>query len=316
MASISFVCPLFNKVAYLPGVIAALEQQAPSHDKQFIFIDDGSTDGSLDLVRELTEGWTNCIYRYQDNTGPAGSTNAGLALAEGDYVKLLGSDDILAPFATDILLHVLEDTGAVAVYSKQSYYTQPTDILFPDKDMAPPAHLLTEPLSIVIGQTISGTSQTLFRSAAVRNAGGCDSRVFAEDYSLALRLARQGSIATLDFVTAYGPADQGDRIMVGRKHQVFHDYNLALQLFFEDFPELKSRYGRLALHRAAGRAEKWVRREGGGETSPFPFTLLRLAAYFPGLDHAKRIAATLPAFTFGPQARSRGIILPKSSPSS
>src|SRR5215467_12487206 len=103
MAAISFVCPLYNKVPYLPGVIEALARQAPDHDKEFIFIDDGSVDGSLDLVKELTRDWINCHYRRQENAGPAAATNAGFALAQGDYIKLLGSDDILAPYATDAL---------------------------------------------------------------------------------------------------------------------------------------------------------------------------------------------------------------------
>src|ERR1041384_5047469 len=108
MAAISFVCPLYNKVPCLPGVVAALAQQSLDHDKQYIFIDDGSVDGSLDLVKEMTRDWQNCHYRRQDNAGPAAATNAGFALARGDYIKLLGSDDILAPYATDALLRALD----------------------------------------------------------------------------------------------------------------------------------------------------------------------------------------------------------------
>lgn len=310
MASISFVCPVFNKAAYLPGVIAALAGQAPGHDRQYIFIDDGSSDGSLEMVRELTRDWPGCIVRGQANQGPSGATNAGLALATGQYIKLLGSDDILAPFATDVLLAALERSGAVAVYSRQAYYTDPAEIAFDlagaerAREVLPP-----DPLAAVIGQAISGTSQTLFRGAAVREAGGCDGRVFAEDYSLALRLALRGAVATLELVTAYGPAGDGDRIMVDRKHQVFHDYNLALALLFKDHPDLAAGYRRLALRRAAGRAEKWVRREGDGQ-SFLPYAALRLASYLPGLDHARLIGATLAAFAAGPRARARGIIRP------
>ncbi len=309
MACISFICPLFNKSRYLPAVVAALQKQAPTHDRQFIFVDDGSTDDSLAHARSLTERWTGCVYIRQDNTGPSGSTNAGIAHATGDFIKLLGCDDILAPFATDLLLDTLDSTGAVAVYSRQAYYREPGEIVFEQGDARPSLQRLENPLSTVIRQTISGTSQSLFRTAAVRAAGGCDPRIFAEDYSLALRLACTGPFVLLDTVTAYGPAEDEARIMVGRKHQVFHDYNLALDLFFADHPALKHAYGRQALRRAAGRAEKWVRREGDGESS-LRYRMMWLASWLPGLDHAGLIRSTLSAFHAGAQARAKGIIRP------
>ncbi len=310
MAKISFVCPLFNKAPYLEGVVAAMAEQAQGHERQFIFIDDGSVDGSLDIVKDLTRGWDNCLYRYQDNTGPSGSTNAGFALADGDYVKLVGSDDILAPFATDLLLRGLEETGAVAIYSHQHYYSRPEEVVFDPAHTRRQARRAEDGLGLVIGRTISGTSQTLFSMPAVRAAGGCDRRVFAEDFSLALRLALQGPIATLDAVTAFGPAGEGERIMVARKHQVFHDYNLAMALFLADHPELPARYARLALQRAAGRAEKWVRREGGGEAPAWPYQGLRLRGYLPFGNPAARLFDTLKAFEVGPIARQRTLIRP------
>jgi len=311
MDSISFVCPVYNKARHLPGVIAALARQAPDHDKQYIFIDDGSVDGSLDVVRQLTRDWPNCHYRRQENAGPAVATNAGFALADGDYIKLLGSDDILAPYATDALLRALAETGAVAVYSEQAYYRTPSDIAFADAPHAVRASLLPDPIAHAIKPGIMGTSMTLFRAAAVRAVGGCDERVFVEDYSLALRLSRVGGIAMLPLTTVYGPAGDESRLLVSFSHQVLHDYTLSLALFLRQYPELRRRLGRMALRRAAGRAEKWVRREGNGEASPLPYTLLRLLSYLPlpGFDHAQRIDATLAAFHVGPAPRARPIVL-------
>jgi hypothetical protein len=310
MASISFLCPLYNKSRYLPGVLAALQKQAPAHDRQFIFVDDGSSDDSLEMAKSLTRRWANCLYLRQDNMGPSGSTNTGISHATGDYLKLLGCDDILAPDATDRLLNALDATGAVAAYSRQAYYRTMDDIVFADGGGQ--VLQIDDPLRSVICQTISGTSQTLFRTAAVRAVGGCDPRIFAEDYSLALRLACIGPFVILDRVTAYGPADDGERIMVGRKHQLFHDYNLALALFFADHPERRQDHGRLALRRAAGRAEKWVRREGDGQSS-LRYRMMWLASWLPGLDHAALIPSTLAAFAAGPQARAKGILRPKAA---
>ena len=305
---VSFVVTVFNKAGYLPGVISALAAKVPDRARQFIFIDDGSVDGSAEVVERLTAGWPDTVLVRQANGGPTAATNAGIARAKGRYLKLVGSDDVLAPFCTRLLIEALEATSADVVFSRQDYYRDPRDMVFAERAMAP--EVPENPVSAVIARTISGTSQTLYRLAAVKAAGACDPGVFAEDFSLALRVASRGRIALLDQVTAYGPAGDGERLMVGRKHQTFHDYNLALARFLEQNPELAPGLRRLALRRAAGRAAKWARREGG-QRLPLRYLALDLAARigFP-LDHASAIRSTLPAFALGPAASARPLIVP------
>ena len=308
MDGISFVVTVYNKVGYLPGVIAALAGQVPERPRQFIFIDDGSSDGSAELVERETAGWADTILVRQRNGGPTAATNAGIALAHQPYLKLVGSDDILAPFCSRRLIEVLEATGADVVFSRQGYYRSDADLVFDDGPAEP--EVPVEPLAEVIARTISGTSQTLYRTEAVRAAGGCDPGVFAEDFSLALRVASRGRIALLDRITAYGPAGDGERLMVGRKHQTFHDYNLALARFIEQSPDMPGQLRRLALRRAAGRAAKWARREGG-RVLPLRYMLLDLAARLGlPLDHAAAIRSTLPAFSLGDLAAARPLIDP------
>ncbi|HLG89528.1 MAG TPA: glycosyltransferase family 2 protein [Alphaproteobacteria bacterium] len=310
MARISFVCPIYNKAAYLPGVIAALGRQAPSHERQFIFIDDGSSDGSLEIVRDLTRGWPNCEYRYQENQGPARATNAGFALAEGDFIKLLGSDDILAPHATDILLQAIEIAGAVAVYSRQSYYDKAQDIVFSPVPERLEPQVLEDAIGYAVRPGLAGTSQTLFRAQTVRAVGGCDERVFVEDYSLTLRLALAGPIALLPLVTAYGPAEDPSRLMVGLRHQALHDYTLTLALFLADHPALERKYGREALRVAAGRAEKWARREVGNDTLRRRYRWLRFSTYLPlsRRSYVPLMLSTLDPFHEGAFALRKAIV--------
>lgn len=308
MDGVSFVCTVFNKAGYLPGVLDALARQVPDRPRQFIFIDDGSVDGSAELVEKATREWPDTVLVRQANGGPTAATNAGIALARHRYLKLLGSDDVLAPFCTRRLVDTLEATGADAVFSRQDYYRSLGDVAFAETPVA--AEVPADPIRTVIARTISGTSQTLYRLDAIRAAAACDPGVFAEDFSLALRVASRGKIALLDLVTAVGPAGDGERLMVGRKHQTFHDYNLALARFIEQTPELSPQLRRLALRRAAGRAAKWARREGG-QRLPLRYLALDAAARLGlPIDHARAIRATLSAFSLGPAARARPLILP------
>ncbi len=307
---VSFVVTIYNKERFLPDVIGHLRDQASDRPRQFIFVDDGSRDASMKIVRDLTRDWADCEYVEQANGGPSCATNVGIAKARLDYLKLLGSDDLLAPGATDKLIEVMETTAVDMVCGRMHYYRDANEIAVSQDDLrrAIPT-VFDHPLASVVRYNWSGTSQTLYRLATVKRAGGCDPRVFVEDFSLALRVALIGRFALLDTTLAFGPAADGDRIMVGLKHQTFHDYGLALYWFLADCPALVPAFGRIAFERAAGRAYKWALREGGSGF-PWRYFWLHLASRLPlGIDPVRGIRATLDAFSLGPYAAAHPIIL-------
>ena len=55
MTKISFICPVFNKEKYLPKVLESIKNQVGDFKKEYIFINDGSTDNSLKLLKEGTK---------------------------------------------------------------------------------------------------------------------------------------------------------------------------------------------------------------------------------------------------------------------
>ena len=54
LRGVSFVVPVYNKAPHLPRVIAQIKAQQGDFPKQYVFLDDGSSDGSLDIVRAET----------------------------------------------------------------------------------------------------------------------------------------------------------------------------------------------------------------------------------------------------------------------
>ena len=293
-------------------MLAALRRQEGKFDREFIFVDDGSTDRSVEMVRDLTRDWPDTRVVVQQNQGPSGSTNAGCRLARLRWIKLVGSDDLLAPFATELLLSRAADTGVDAIYSHQRFYQRPEEIVF-DRDGAWRAapDVVDDALAFVVRHNLSGTSGTLFSKQAFDAVGGCDGRVFAEDFSLCLRIAHRYDIALLDAVTCFGPGDEPGRIMTGRKHQLLHDYNAALYWFLKDHPELPVELQRLAFRRAAGRAWKWARRkEGRGPGSRFFW--LNAWSYAPlGCDFVRVVGQTMDAFALSRPIRpGYGLAMP------
>ncbi len=315
MGGVTFLCTVYNKAKFLPGVIDAIWRQVPDRPREFLFVDDGSSDDSVAIVRERTKDWPNCRIVEQPNGGPSSSTNTGIALATQTYLKLVGSDDVLAPYATRRLIDILEATDTGGVFGRIGFYRDPSEIAFDEAAAeATKPQVPADAIGEVIRHGVSGTSPTLFRTKIVQDAGGCDSHVFVEDFALALRVARLARIARFEHVVTWGPAADETRIMVGQGHQAHHDFALALVNFFQAHPDLATRYGELACLRAAGRAWKYARRAAGlGWRSPYPWLNLRAYLDWTG-DPAAFIAKTLPVYHLGPGPAAKPIIrVPKAS---
>ena len=124
MTKISFVCPIYNKKKYLNNVLNSIKSQSGSFDKEYIFINDGSNDGSLEFIKEKTKNWKNILILSQTNKGPASATQKGILNSTGDYIKLVGGDDIMAPNCTELLVDTMLKTKSIAVFSDYSLYNK------------------------------------------------------------------------------------------------------------------------------------------------------------------------------------------------
>lgn len=108
--SVSVIIPTFNRGSLLAE--AASSCLAQTWQKiEIIIVDDGSTDGTEEVVAEqLVRGWAgrNIKYHRQENAGASAARNRGLALAAGDYVQFLDSDDLLFKEKIALQVGVLE----------------------------------------------------------------------------------------------------------------------------------------------------------------------------------------------------------------
>lgn len=94
---VSVVIPTYNNRDVLARTLAAVLVQDFGPDRfEIIVLDDGSTDGTGEMVRELT-GPAPIVYRWQENRGRAVARNAGSRLARGRVIVFLDSDIIAQP---------------------------------------------------------------------------------------------------------------------------------------------------------------------------------------------------------------------------
>ncbi|MEI6494712.1 MAG: glycosyltransferase [bacterium] len=112
MPKVSVILPVYNSAHYIREAIESVLAQTFT-DFEFIIIDDGSTDGTTDILKELTDPRITLINR--ENRGLVDSLNEGLAFAHGEYVARMDADDIMAPERLAKQVHYLDNNVHIAI---------------------------------------------------------------------------------------------------------------------------------------------------------------------------------------------------------
>jgi len=98
----SIIIPVYNVEQYLQDCLTSVVAQTNS-DCEVICVNDGSTDGSLTILKEFQNRYNQITVITQQNKGLSGARNAGILAAKGDYLFFLDSDDWIEPNTLEIL---------------------------------------------------------------------------------------------------------------------------------------------------------------------------------------------------------------------
>ncbi|SCA55819.1 putative Protein containing Glycosyl transferase family 2 domain [Candidatus Terasakiella magnetica] len=257
MTKVSYVITVYNKAAFLPGVIEAIKKQEGEFERELVFVNDGSSDNSLEIVKEETKGLDNVVIIDQKNQGVAIATNNGVKAARGNIIKLVDSDDILAPFCTELLLKTMVETQSDFVFGISGEYDSEINFEPPHE---PEVVTFDDPLYSVIDRGFARVSHCLFKKELFKKAGGCDERVFSQDHSLFIRLSTHGKLAQVRHIVCLSPMDEPGRIM-NNNAQVIHDATIALAYHLQDHTELSAKQKATAQKKIISRVWKWAKKE-------------------------------------------------------
>ena len=113
---ISVVMPCYNAEPYVREAILSVLQQGYA-SLELIIVDDGSTDGSTEIIEQLASAYPGRIrLAYQNRIGPYAARNQGLAQARGNFVAFLDADDYWHPEALAKLHAALIEAPADVAY--------------------------------------------------------------------------------------------------------------------------------------------------------------------------------------------------------
>ena len=108
---VSIVVPVYNVMQYLDACMESILNQS-YHRIEVILVDDGSTDGSGQKCDYYSRIDSRVIVMHKENGGLSDARNKGIALAKGDYIMFVDSDDIVSLNIVDYLLGLCEQYSA------------------------------------------------------------------------------------------------------------------------------------------------------------------------------------------------------------
>lgn len=273
---VSIIVPTFNRAYCIDNTIKSALSQTYDH-LELIVIDDGSSDGTADLIRRKYGADPRVRYVFQSNGGVSNARNHGIRIAQGEFIALLDSDDIWEPWKLELQVAVMNhlpqvgmvwtDMAAVGpageklssaylrtMYGAYQWFPEAEDLFknssgidsvapqlasrFPDQRV-----YFDDIFSPMFMGNLVHTSTVLLRRNRLERVGGFreDLQYAGEDYDFHLRTCREGMVAFINLSSIVYQCGRGDQLTNNYGHHIAANFFKTVQ------PLLKTDRDRITL---------------------------------------------------------------------
>ena len=297
MTAVSYVITVFNKEEYLPEVIRSLEAQVDIDTREYIFIDDGSSDNSVEVIKECTKDLNaKTVIINQENLGASWGTNAGVEAASHEWIKLCDGDDLLTPHSSTWLIEACEKLNVDHAWGHSAYFEwQGSEDPLTRPAPKPEMEVMEDGLKFFIRNNPANSTCMLFKKSFYLKAGGCDTRLVSPDQMLFLRLFAEGPGARVYGDVGLLPHAAPDRLSAQRGRSRYESV-LAMYFLLTERNDISNDHIDYAYKRSISRAERFHRKVYGGFFNSFLVSHIR-TKIMPHSDKIAAIKECLAAFT-------------------
>lgn len=116
MPTVSIIVPIYNAEKTIGRCVNSILNQK-YRDFELILLDDGSTDASGEICDAYAEKDERILVLHKPNSGVSDTRNRGIAMAKGEYLQFLDSDDWITPDATGFFVRAAAENGCDMVIS-------------------------------------------------------------------------------------------------------------------------------------------------------------------------------------------------------
>lgn len=197
---VSVIIPTFNRRALLPETIQSVFAQSLTN-YEIIVIDDGSIDSTHESIVDLIEAG-KIRYAYQTNKGESAARNHGMALACGEYLLFLDSDDLLLPDTLEKQVACLDSQPNVGlVHGAYTKFSEDVPDLGLRETSCYSGHMY--PKILLQWDILMAVPTVMVRASIMRKVGGFDESMRqAADLDMWRRLSRHTIFCALPDVLA------------------------------------------------------------------------------------------------------------------
>lgn len=131
---LSIIVPIYNVAPYLRKCVDSLLAQDIS-DYEIILVDDGSPDECPQICDEYAATHSRIHVIHQENAGLSAARNSGIAIAQGEYIWFVDSDDYVEPNVLGILIEQIERDNLDVLRFRYQNVRESGEAFAPYKDM-------------------------------------------------------------------------------------------------------------------------------------------------------------------------------------
>jgi len=251
---VSYIITAFNKKKHVNDVVNALRKEGGRHKREFIVIDDGSSDNTSLIFKNLSKKLPGKLFILRRrNLGASFSTNEAVKIASGYWIRLLDGDDLVTYKSTEYMLHLAKLNKVSFVYGLisekiENEFSSVYDFVKQSKKVG---------LQKFIRNCPANSSAILISKEHFYKSGGCNESFVSPDQVLFLRLFSFGSAVFIKKVVAKLPNAQSIDRLSSQIRRSRYESILALINFCEENKNIDTFILKKAYKRSLSRANTY-----------------------------------------------------------
>lgn len=231
MLRCTYIVLIHNNADNIPKLVDSLKKINGNLRKEFIFVDDGSTDDSLSVLKLSVNDLPRTTIITQETQGPTISINKASNLATGDYIHFVEGNEILHAQSTSLLVDASLKLGTQVSIGMTSSKLQ-------DK-IGSSSRLIETPLREILVNRIPeirkvGESGSLIHRILLDKINKADGNIYTHNMSLSLRCAKCSKFAYIMENIASVPQTHNNQ----NDDFTAHNTLKAIYNFVKDNPDL------------------------------------------------------------------------------
>ena len=198
---VSIIIPIYNHEKYLRECLDSVVNQT-MNDIEIICVNDGSTDGSLDILKEYANNDNRLKIVDKKNTGLGPSRNVGLDYISGEYVMFLDSDDMLRNNACEVAYGKIKESNSDILSFGWNVFTDTNNLVY--KKISKDYKLVDKNISFMnkdwekaLNTDHPYSVNKIYKTDFLKNYRFLRNKFFAEEIDMSYKLFKNCSKITL-----------------------------------------------------------------------------------------------------------------------